>query len=151
MYDKLIFNRGEGRVFDEFSYTLEGHGISYLEALEGTISIEEKEKAELPDKYTSPWTAYLNADRITFPVVVRNFRPGDRFVPFGMSGHKKLKDFFIDLKIPAEDRARIPILTHNNSPVWVCGFRIDDRYKVMPDTEKVLKITVERKAHGRKG
>jgi tRNA(Ile)-lysidine synthase len=146
MYDKLIFNRGEGRVFDEFSYTLEGHGISYLEALECTISIEEKETAKLPDTYTSPWTAYLNADRITFPVVVRNFRPGDRFVPFGMSGHKKLKDFFIDLKIPAEDRARIPILTHDNSPVWVCGFRIDDRYKVMPDTEKVLKITVKKGA-----
>ena len=157
IYDKLVFNRGEGRVFDEFSYTLKGRGRFYLEAPECTITIEEKEKVELPDKHASPWTAFLNADRMTFPLVVRNFRPGDRFVPFGMSGHKKLKNFFIDLKIPAEDRARIPILTHNNDPVWVCGLRIDDRYKVMPDTEKVLKVTVKkrrmirgkgRKAHG---
>jgi tRNA(Ile)-lysidine synthase len=61
-----------------------------------------------------------------------------------MSGHKKIKDFFIDLKVPAQDRIRVPILTCNNYPVWVCGFRIDDHYKVVPDTKRVLKVTFKK-------
>lgn len=92
----------------------------------------------------SPWTAFLNAERITYPLMIRNFRPGDRFVPLGMSGHKKLKDFFIDLKIPSEVRARIPILTERDMPIWVCGFRIDDRFKVSSKTKKVLKVTFDK-------
>jgi tRNA(Ile)-lysidine synthase len=75
--------------------------------------------------------------------VIRNFREGDRFIPFGMSGHRKLKDFFIDLKIPSEARARVPIMTYQNNIIWVCGLRIDDRYKVTPDTRKVLKVTFD--------
>lgn len=144
LYDKLVLSRREGRVFDTFSYTLEGPGKVYLEALECTIAIEEKEKKEVPDQFPSAWTAFLDADRITFPLVLRNFQPGDRFVPLGMSGHKKIKDFFIDLKVPAQERIRIPILTCDNRPIWVCGYRIDDHYKVMPDTETVLKVTVEK-------
>ena len=97
----------------------------------------------LPETGISSWTAFLNADYITYPLVIRNFQPGDRFVPLGMSGHKKLKDFFIDLKVPAEDRTRVPILTHNDTLMWVCGFRIDERFKVTPDTKKVLRVTFD--------
>ncbi|MBW2358122.1 MAG: tRNA lysidine(34) synthetase TilS, partial [Deltaproteobacteria bacterium] len=60
-----------------------------------------------------------------------------------MSGHRKLKDFFIDLKIPSEARVRVPIMTYQNNIIWVCGLRIDDRYKVTPDTRKVLKVTFD--------
>jgi tRNA(Ile)-lysidine synthase len=73
---------------------------------------------------------------------IRNSRPGDKFVPLGMKGHKKLKDFFIDLKISSEDRQRIPILTCQDMPIWVCGLRIDDRFKVTPDTLNILKVTL---------
>ena len=89
----------------------------------------------------SPWTAFLNAENLTYPLMIRNFLPGDRFVPLGMSGHKKLKDFFIDLKLSSKARAHIPILTHRNRIVWVCGLRIDDRFKVTKDTKRVLKVT----------
>jgi tRNA(Ile)-lysidine synthase len=59
-----------------------------------------------------------------------------------MKGTKKVKDFFIDLKVPSEIRASIPVLTCRNSIVWVCGYRIDNRVKVSPRTAKILKITV---------
>jgi len=75
--------------------------------------------------------------------MLRNFRPGDRFVPLGMTGHKKLKSFFIDMKIPSHVRACIPILTQGNEPIWICGLRIDDRFKVTSRTQRVLKITFD--------
>jgi len=145
IYDRLFFNKGKGRVLKDFSYTLEGLGLFDLKELACSVSLEEIEATDLPGRHTSQWTAFLNADLITYPVMIRNFRPGDRFIPFGMSGHKKLKDFFIDLRIPAEDRARIPILTHNDRPVWVCGFRIDDRYKVTSEVNRILKVTALKK------
>ena len=74
--------------------------------------------------------------------MLRNFRPGDRFVPLGMTGHKKLKSFFIDMKLPSHVREKMPILTQGNKPIWVCGLRIDDRYKVTSTTKRILKITL---------
>ncbi len=143
IYDKLVFSRGKGRAIEAFYYTLDRPGTFHLEALQSTISLEEVGAMVLPETGISSWTAFLNADYITYPLVIRNFQPGDRFVPLGMSGHKKLKDFFIDLKVPAEDRTRVPILTHNDTLMWVCGFRIDERFKVTPDTKKVLRVTFD--------
>jgi tRNA(Ile)-lysidine synthase len=90
----------------------------------------------------SPWTAFFDAEKVHYPLTLRSFRPGDRFVPLGMTGHKKLKDFFVDLKVPMEQRHSTPILCCDDTPVWVCGFRIDDRFKVTPDTKRVLKTSI---------
>ena len=143
-YDTLFFGASEEKQHQAFCCLLEGPGTFYLDALGCTVSLEEMEGSVSPERSMSPWTAFLNAERITYPLMIRNFRPGDRFVPLGMSGHKKLKDFFIDLKIPSEVRARIPILTERDMPIWVCGFRIDDRFKVSSKTKKVLKVTFDK-------
>ena len=143
IYDRLIFTREEKKELDEFSYTLDSPGSFDLEILGCTVTAQECDRTEIAYGHATPWTAFLNADPLSFPLEVRNFRAGDRFVPLGMSGHRKLKDFFIDLKIPLEDRMRIPILTHMKQPVWVCGFRIDERYRVTDQTRKVLKVTVD--------
>lgn len=141
-YGKLIFLKGKEQASGSFSYTLDRPGEFDLTELNCTVLLEEIEPAEPPDRHTSQWTAYLNADQITYPLVIRDFRPGDRFIPYGMKGHKKLKDFFIDLKIPAKDRAKIPILTLDDRPVWICGFRIDDRFKITSHTRKALKVAM---------
>ena len=143
IYDRLVFTREEKKTLDEFSYTLDSWGSFHLEVLGCTVTVQECDKTEIAYEPSAPWTAFLNADQLPFPLEVRNFRAGDRFVPLGMSGHRKLKDFFIDLKIPLEDRTRIPILTHGKQPVWVCGFRIDERYRVTDRTRKVLKVAVD--------
>jgi tRNA(Ile)-lysidine synthase len=59
-----------------------------------------------------------------------------------MKGHKKVKDFFIDLKIPSEMRCATPLLLSKDRPIWICGYRIDERFKVTPDTKKILKATM---------
>ena len=57
-----------------------------------------------------------------------------------MKGEKKLKDFFIDLKIPLQQRDKIPILVSGKRIVWVVGYRIDDRFKVDEHTNRILRI-----------
>jgi tRNA(Ile)-lysidine synthase len=90
-----------------------------------------------------PWTAFLDAEKVHYPLTLRSLSPGDRFVPLGMTGHKKLKNFFVDLKIPRDQRYSTPILCCDNIPVWVCGFRIDDRFKVTPETKRVMKVMLD--------
>lgn len=142
LYDHLIITTAGDKVPTDFHYSLKGPGTFRLESPGCTISLKETDKRALVYTGISRWTAFLNADKLTYPLIVRNFRPGDRFVPFGMSGHKKLKDFFIDLKIPSEGRARIPVLVCQDNVVWVCGLRIDDRFRVTPGNRKVLKIDI---------
>ncbi len=141
-YETLVFDLVKDTETQGFCCFLDGPGIFHLDALRCTISLEETVKSALTEMNVSPWTAFLSAENLTYPLMIRNFLPGDRFVPLGMSGHKKLKDFFIDLKLSSRARARIPILTHSNRIVWVCGLRIDDRFKVTDDTEKILKVTL---------
>ena len=64
------------------------------------------------------WTALSEG-----PVIVRTWRPGDRFQPSGMTGHKKLQDFFTDAKVPRDLRGGIPLLLSGERVAWVVGYR----------------------------
>lgn len=88
---------------------------------------------------------YFNYDKISNnKIMIRKRQNGDSFIPLGMKGKKKLKDFFIDLKIPKEKRDDIPILTINDKIAWVVGIRTSEEFKVDKDTGKILMIKVER-------
>jgi tRNA(Ile)-lysidine synthase len=89
----------------------------------------------------SPHIAYLDDDKLKYPLEFRNWEKGDWFVPLGMKGKKKLSDFMIDKKIPLNLKNRIMVLLSGESVVWVAGYRLDDRFKVQDDTRKVLRIT----------
>lgn len=140
VYDSLIFNAGKGYKPEAFLYHLTGPGTYHLEALNSTVSLQEMQNNGLADFASSPWVAFLDTHDITYPLVIRNLQPGDKFIPLGMRGHKKIKDFFIDLKIPSEARARVPILICEDTVIWVCGHRIDERFKVSSHTKQVLKV-----------
>jgi tRNA(Ile)-lysidine synthase len=142
VYDKLVFSKAKEREWEGLSYSLKGPGPHILEGLEAAITLKELSKGSMPEMGISPRTTFFDADRLSYPLVIRNFRSGDRFVPLGMNGHKKIKDFFIDLKIPAEKREQVPILTCKERIVWVCGFRIDDRFKVTPQTKRILRASI---------
>jgi tRNA(Ile)-lysidine synthase len=108
------------------------------------IKTTEPEKA--CGEYSKPqieneFQATLDYDRIRGELHLRNRRAGDRFQPLGMSGTKKLKDFFIDQKIPRNLRDSVPLVTDESSIVWVVGYRLDDRFKVTADTNN--QFTVE--------
>jgi tRNA(Ile)-lysidine synthase len=141
IYDTLSFGRVKENEAYGFCFSLKGPGSYHLDALGCTVSLVERERGDVICHEGSPWVALINRDCVNYPLVLRNYSPGDRFKPFGMQGRKKLKDFFIDLKIPSDERARIPVLTYENVPIWVCGLRIDERYKVTEDTETVLEVS----------
>ena len=85
--------------------------------------------------------AYLDFEKTGEFIGARFFQPGDLFVPLGMRGHKKLKSYFIDRKIPREKRPFIPILTNaEDDIIWIYGERISDRFCVSAKTQKVLFI-----------
>ncbi len=85
--------------------------------------------------------AFFDYDRLG-ALRVRTFLEGDRFVPLGMKQSVKLKDFFISRKIPLHERRRIPLLLSDQDIIWVVGQRIDERYKVTPDTHRFLNVSV---------
>lgn len=86
----------------------------------------------------------FDLESIMMPVAVRFRKNGDTISPLGIQGHKKIKDLFIDKKIPLEERNTIPIIVMNNQPVWVIGVCIDNRVKVTPQTKKILKLTFQK-------
>lgn len=82
---------------------------------------------------------FFDLDKIQFPLVIRNFRPGDRFSPLGLSGTQKLKKFFIDHKIGRAERLRCPIVLSRDKIIWVAGYRLDDSVKITRQTRRVIK------------
>jgi tRNA(Ile)-lysidine synthase len=86
-------------------------------------------------------TEYIDAEKLDKSLVLRSWRDGDWFVPLGMGGRKKLSDFFADEKISLRDKKKIPILESNDSIVWVCGKRLDDRFKITAHTRRAIKLT----------
>ena len=65
---------------------------------------------------------------------------GDRFTPFGSNGTKKLKEYFIDSKVPREQRSMIPLICMDDEIVWVIGDKISDKFKVTENTKSILRI-----------
>jgi tRNA(Ile)-lysidine synthase len=85
----------------------------------------------------------VDADRLSGPLQVRAWMPGDRFCPAGMKGRsKKLQDFFSDLKVPIALRKRIPLVVAPEGIVWVVGYRQDERWIPTAATQRCLVIAV---------
>jgi tRNA(Ile)-lysidine synthase len=86
--------------------------------------------------------AYFDADKIEFPLLVRKWKEGDVFFPFGMKGSKKLSDFFIDNKMSLFEKQEIDLLCNGNGDIlWVIGKRSDNRYRLTTSSKTALKIT----------
>jgi len=77
-------------------------------------------------------------------LTVRYPREGDRMQPFGMKGHKKLSDIFIDLKIPRRKRVTTPVIEIDGEIVWVVGVATSERCRVTRDTPNVVRLTATR-------
>ena len=79
--------------------------------------------------HQSPWQEILSPTLLEAPLLLRGWRPGDRFRPLGMWGEKKLQDFFVDAKIPRQERARIPLLLAGGRIAWVVGQRVAEDFR----------------------
>lgn len=89
---------------------------------------------------THPNVVDLDLDKLVFPLILRRWQEGEYFQPLGMTGLKKLSDFFIDEKYSIPDKENAWILASGNQLVWIVGKRIDDRFKITAKTKKILRI-----------
>lgn len=115
-------------------YTIAGHMISL------TLS-PRPEELEIPK---DPAIVWLDADKVKFPLLIRNWQAGDYFCPIGMKkSKKKLSDFFTDQKFSARQKKECLLLLSEDKIVWIAGHRPDDRFKITPFTKNILSISIK--------
>lgn len=87
--------------------------------------------------------AVLDAQAVNGELTVRGWRPGDRYRPLGAPGSRKLQDIFVDAGVPRRWRERIPLISDTEGIIWLAGFRLADRVKVIPATTRSLQLIIE--------
>ena len=142
----IVFHAGHGvfflapeEKFREFPPTeIKSHGTH-------VVSPDLEIKVELTDDI-SLWGAadvgYFPPEKVGFPITLRSFSEGDRFVPLGMKGAKKLKNFFIDEKIPRFLRKKVPVFETRDGIIWVGGLRTDNRFRADETKGPWLRIRI---------
>lgn len=91
----------------------------------------------------------INADKVVFPMVLRRVKAGDKFIPYGMKGHKLVGDYLKDAHVDFVARKHQLILTDGKDQIiWLVGHRIDDRYKIEKEgTPRVLTVEIINSNH----
>ncbi|MEW6228795.1 MAG: tRNA lysidine(34) synthetase TilS [Bacillota bacterium] len=128
-----------------FEYKLSVPGITRLPEAGVVIEAEVFEAGDWPDLLTAvrragKGEAYLDFDVVGRDIVARSRREGDRISPLGMNGSKKIKDLFIDEKVPGNMRDRIPVIVAGGKILWVVGVRMSGLARVTPGTCRVLRL-----------
>lgn len=92
------------------------------------------------DGTLSPHEVHIDLATAPFPWQIRPMQPGDRISPVGMSGSKKVKDLFIDEKIPRDQRRTIPLVTCGEQIIWVCGLRLSSAVVAHNGTRESVRV-----------
>lgn len=147
-YDKLTLCRGDSRECACSSASREE--VCGVLAVPGGVEFggrrlraERLPRSAIADLHLEASTvALLDAAKLAdcTPLRVCTPRPGDRFVPLGGPGQMKLQDFFVNLKLPRRERAQTLLVCCGQEIAWVVGYRIDERFKVTPETKEIVRI-----------
>jgi tRNA(Ile)-lysidine synthase len=141
-YDNLRLARSvQNRLSPRYAYPLRVDTLLAVPEAGMTISCRRLtgSACELP---AGPSEAIFDVAALAASLVVRNFRPGDRFQPFGMAGHKKVKDLFIEKKVPRSTRALLPLLVMGREVLWLPGYGRSDIGRVGPGVKEILRFSV---------
>ncbi|MCU0460622.1 MAG: tRNA lysidine(34) synthetase TilS [Bacteroidales bacterium] len=144
---RLLKNRNEivitqNPTEDDRTFTIASvAGLKRSPLIESLKAVSIKKEFKInPD----PEMAYLDRQKIVFPVIIRKWRSGDFFYPFGMNQKKKLSDYFIDKKLSRLQKEEIYIMESDGKIVWIIGERIDNRFRITKTTKKILLIKAKR-------
>lgn len=129
-----------------FEYNMNINELLYIKEVRKSIIIRTCKSSEFVKKNDE---FYVDYDKIHGKIIVRNRRNSDKMIPFGMHGTKKLKDIFIDNKVPIETRDKIILLEDDNNIIWLENYRISECYRVDKNTERILIIKTMEDEDGR--
>lgn len=139
-YDRLIWRQGNDDTapFETgFELPIPEPGCYQIPS-GGVITVEA---AGMLPAQTDSVTVSVDLDKNPFPWLVRTFRTGDRMTPFGMSGRKKVKDIFIDRKIPLSGRKRIPLLFCGDDLIWIAGICASESCRIDARCAAAVRVT----------
>jgi tRNA(Ile)-lysidine synthase len=132
--DRLIFKKLSS--VRDFSYSIELNKRYEFETF--VFQSSYVVRTELSN---DPNVEFVDAAKLGKQFEIRSWRKGDWFIPLGMEDQKKVSDFFIDQKIPLFEKLSIPILISDENIIWICGKRLDNRYKITPKTKNIIQLT----------
>src|SRR3990172_9524215 len=138
-YGRMVVHSGLPEDAALFEQALIVPGMTLMAGI-GTI---DAKVVKMPKKFTGGVnTAWFDYDALieAGQLSVRQARPGDRMVPFGMEGHRKLKDIFIDAKVTLLERKKTPVVIVGDEIVWLAGLRQSALFSVGRKTSRALKL-----------
>jgi len=143
-YETVFLRKGKVEPTAPFEMDVASPGTTTLREVgkEVIIEVVDRRGSSFKPGECPPNVAFFDYQCLHFPLRMRNFRPGDRFQPLGVKGTQKLKEFFVDHKIPRHERPNVPLLISGEVIAWVAGYRIDERVRVTEKTEKVLRAEI---------
>jgi tRNA(Ile)-lysidine synthase len=144
--DRLIFRKKEkiSTTAIEYEYILKNFGTFFIKETGGYIKFSECSIDESPNFFENKVeNAYFDKDKIKFPLIIRNFKNGDRFAPFGINGTQKVKKFFNAKKIPLNKRKTLPLVLSKGQIIWIAGYEISETVKIDSSTKKVIKAEMQ--------
>ena len=122
-----------------FNYQLPIPGEVEVQEAQVSVSVESVTGRPPAGLSARGEVVYVAGGRLTDPLIVRNWLPGDVFRPLGLGGHKKIQDLFVDRKIDRLARQNVPIVAdRQRGIIWVVGHSVSDDFRVTPDTEGML-------------
>ena len=141
-YDALRFEKRR-RGLKRLCYSFKFEVGKVLLIHEAGVEIRSERSRGPIDRWPTELTeAIFDLDELPTNLAVRNFHPGDRFRPLGMTGHKKLKDLLIDNKVPLSIRATLPLLAMGQEVLWIPGYARSEIARVSEKTQSILRIKV---------
>ncbi|MCE1247613.1 MAG: tRNA lysidine(34) synthetase TilS [Firmicutes bacterium] len=147
-YNYLIIKKNdivEIPAFPETELTFPGENILPEWDIKITGELVQEAPSFEGSKLSDLQSVYVDFDACQeMKFAIRTRRDGDRFIPSGMTGSKKLKDYFTDMKIPREQRHKIPLIMCGEVVLWIAGYRRSNLYRILPSTKRVLNIRIEK-------
>lgn len=145
-YDEITFltRQTQEETVDTYCYNMEIPGSTYIKEINAWINakvIAEKDLIQPDSKHI----AVFDLAQIQGELTIRTRKPGDRIIPLGMEGSKKVKDILIDHKIPRRLREEVPIIADSEGILWLPGIKRSNRALVSPDTQQqlILELTTD--------
>lgn len=141
-YDEILFYK-ESKILPKKQYNIAvGMDMQVDLPYNKSITIKKITRADL-------WSlsgndhCFIDADKIRGTLVIRNRKDGDRITPKGMKGNKKIKDIFIDNKIPVDKRCEIPLVCDDESIVWIAGIQQNAHYILDENSNNILYLKLK--------